>query len=116
MSHTNYYKDLKSSNGVYYIQIPISFRVVKEFIPGNFVSGAYGFYIGKGISKEWKYYDWNNFLSVSYRRKRLETEISFKFQFIDWDSIFVTTITMGEYTDIAFTQTAVFKFNLKYRL
>ena len=114
ISRSSDYVEMKDSKGVYYVQFSSSVRWVKKITSDNFFNFGFGFYIGKGISEEWKHKDWDIFYALSYRRKRLEAEILCKFVLIDWDGAFAGALT--PYTDIAFTQSAIFKFNLKYRI
>ncbi len=80
-----------------------------------FLSLGFGFYFGRGISKEFRGDSFNIFYISSYRINNIEFELIYKCRLIDWDSLFIHGITMGEYTDIAYTTNQVLKLNLKMR-
>ncbi len=115
MSDTKSYKVLKASKSVPYIQFAESSRAVYEINQNMFLSLGFGFYFGRGISKEFRGDSFNLFYLSSYRINNIELELIYKCRLIDWDSLFIHGITMGEYTDIAYTTNQVLKLNLKMR-
>ncbi len=115
MSDTKNYDDLKASKSVPYLQLSQSSRGVYKINRNMFFSLGVGFYYGKGISKEFRRDSFNLFYISSYRINNIELELIYKCRLIDWDSLFIHGITMGEYTDIAYTTNQVLKLNLKMR-
>lgn len=115
MSDTDNYDKLKISKSVPYIQVSTFRKAVYKLDRIMFLSLGLGFYYGKGVSKDYRGNSYNLLFLTSYRIYNTELELIYKCKPVDVESIFAQGLTMGEYTDIAYTTNQVLKLNLKMR-
>lgn len=108
-SHSTDYHKLKSSKRATYIQIPFYVRGEGKLESGNYITSAFGLYLAKGISKNHKKFDVGSISCLGLRKKKIESEFSFKYSFIS------SLILLKDYGEYGYFDIFNFSFGLSLR-